>query len=364
MSTELDRLQTQMKRLSTELASAKRTIAEVRSNAARSRILTAATVGVVSVLLTSANFTLSAPPVGIPSTQEGVVLDLTRRVTALEQGKHRVTAPFEVVDSGGKQILGVGKFEGGQGISVLGPNGAEAVIVAVDGTIGIQLESGDKKAYLTPEKFTIEKGEEKLVAWANNLELREGEDKFALLNADAIGLVDSDESTTLASSGIELKTGGNMSAELARSSGKEAALRIFKDGKIVAGVGINEFGKGALKVGDGGKIAAAVQANADGTGSIDVFGANGTSVAGISSDGGHGLVAVRNAGGTPIAYLTQSSAGDGGNVTVSLNSGFGVFSAGAAQDGAGEACVNRKTQAGTARLACLGLGLPSAGMGK
>lgn len=54
MSTELDRIQTQLERLATELASAKRTIDEVRAKAARSRVLTAATVGVVSMLLTTA----------------------------------------------------------------------------------------------------------------------------------------------------------------------------------------------------------------------------------------------------------------------------------------------------------------------
>jgi hypothetical protein len=74
--------------------------------------------------------------------------------------------------------------------------------------------------------------------------------------------------------------------------------------------------------------------------------------------------AVYNSGGTAVASLGLSSGNDGGNVTVRLNSGFGVFSAGAAQDGAGEACVSRRTQAGTDRVACVGLGSPSAGTGK
>lgn len=80
-------------------------------------------------------------------------------------------------------------------------------------------------------------------------------------------------------------------------------------------------------------------------------------------DEGRGLIAVFN-NQTPVAYMTRSSGSDGGNVTVALNDGSGVFSAGAAQDGADEACVYRRTQAGTERNACVGLGLPSAGMGK
>lgn len=67
---------------------------------------------------------------------------------------------------------------------------------------------------------------------------------------------------------------------------------------------------------------------------------------------------------TPVAYLTRSSAGDGGNVTTSLNNGFGVFSAGAAQDGGGEACLNRVTGGGQQRRSCLGIELPSMGLGK
>ncbi len=67
---------------------------------------------------------------------------------------------------------------------------------------------------------------------------------------------------------------------------------------------------------------------------------------------------------TPVAYLTRSSAGDGGNLTTSLNNGFGVFSAGAAQDGGGEACLNRVTGGGQQRRSCLGIELPSMGLGK
>lgn len=68
--------------------------------------------------------------------------------------------------------------------------------------------------------------------------------------------------------------------------------------------------------------------------------------------------------GTAVAYLTRSSGGDGGNLTTSLNNGFGVFSAGAAQDGGGEACLNRVTGGGQKRRSCLGIELPSMGLGK
>ena len=139
------------------------------------------------------------------------------------------------------------------------------------------------------------------------------------------------------------------------------ALRVYKDGtRFVTGIGQAAGGSGLVVVMDeSGQTAAVMNGLSK---SVSVYDGE-NAVASMVGESRGGTIAVYN-GKTPIAYLTRSTAGDGGNVTVSLNNGFGVFSAGAAQDGAGEACVNRRTQAGTARPACLGLGLPSAGMGK
>jgi hypothetical protein len=141
------------------------------------------------------------------------------------------------------------------------------------------------------------------------------------------------------------------------------ALRIFGNGDMpVAVVGMNETGGRVGIASSGGDVAASMIVAPSGGGGVYAI-SGGQPVAGIVAEERTGVVAVYNEG-TAVAYLNRSSGGDGGNVTTTLNDGSGVFSAGAAQDGAGEACVNRKTQAGTERIACLGRGLPSAGMGK
>lgn len=138
------------------------------------------------------------------------------------------------------------------------------------------------------------------------------------------------------------------------------ALRVYKDGgPFVAGIGQAQNGAGLAIVMDAsGEIAA----NMSGDRRVAVY-KDGVALAALLAEDRGGTVAVFK-GTTPVAYLTQSSAGDGGNVTTALNSGFGVFSAGAAQDGGGEACVNRVTGGGLQRNACLGIELPSMGLGK
>jgi hypothetical protein len=160
---------------------------------------------------------------------------------------------------------------------------------------------------------------------------------------------------------VSSTSGNGAHVTIGAGSGGNYALRVFKDGStFVAGIGQSTVGSGlAIVMDSNGEIAA----NMNGMDHRVTVYHGGQSVAGMVGEARGGTIAVYE-GSHAIAYLTKSSAGDGGNVTVSLNSGVGVFSAGAAQDGAGEACVSRKTQAGTGRVACLGLGLPSAGMGK
>ena len=74
---------------------------------------------------------------------------------------------------------------------------------------------------------------------------------------------------------------------------------------------------------------------------------------------GTGPATASRCSGVPIATLSQSSHGNGGNVTASDGGGNGVFSAGAASDGGGEACVVRDNGKGF----CLGIGLPGMGSG-
>jgi len=139
------------------------------------------------------------------------------------------------------------------------------------------------------------------------------------------------------------------------------AVRVHENGEaFVAGVGQSRDGTGLVVVMDAqGELVANMSA---GSRSISVFdGAQ--AAASLALDEKGGTVAVYQ-GSQAVAYLTRSSHGNGGNLTLADGTGFGVFSAGSAADGGGEACLNRVTGGGKQRNACLGVELPSMGLGK
>lgn len=137
------------------------------------------------------------------------------------------------------------------------------------------------------------------------------------------------------------------------------AVRVHKNGGgLVAGIGQSLTGAGIVLVTNGSEVAAVMDGQDK---KISVFD-GGHAAASLSADKG-GTVAVY-VGTQAVAYLTRSSHGGGGNLTLSDTAGFGVFSAGAASDGGGEACLNRVTGGGQHRNLCLGVELPSMGLGK
>jgi hypothetical protein len=138
------------------------------------------------------------------------------------------------------------------------------------------------------------------------------------------------------------------------------AVRVYKNGgSFVAGVGQARGGTGLVAVMDEGELAAIMSAELR---SVSVF-ENENAAASLFVDDNGGTVAVYQ-GAEPVAYLTRSSHGNGGNLTLADGKGFGVFSAGSASDGGGEACLNRVTGGGQQRNVCLGVELPSMGLGK
>jgi hypothetical protein len=160
---------------------------------------------------------------------------------------------------------------------------------------------------------------------------------------------------------VSSTTGNGARVTIGAGQAGNYAVRVHKDGgPFVAGIGQSTAGAGLAIVMDGsGNIAA----NMNGSDRRIAVYKDGSSVAGMVAEDRGGTIAVYE-GMHAIAYLTKSTAGDGGNVTTALNNGEGVFSAGAAQDGGGEACVNRVTGGGQKRGACLGIELPSMGLGK
>lgn len=138
-------------------------------------------------------------------------------------------------------------------------------------------------------------------------------------------------------------------------------VRVYKDGNtFVAGVGQARGGAGLVAVmDDDGSLVASMSARDR---SVSVYQGDQAAASLVLDDSG-GTVAIYQ-GTQAVAYLTRSSHGNGGNVTLTDGKGFGVFSAGAASDGGGEACLNRVTGGGKQRNVCLGIELPSMGLGK
>lgn len=138
-------------------------------------------------------------------------------------------------------------------------------------------------------------------------------------------------------------------------------VRVFRDGKtFVAGLGQARDGAGVVVVmDDAGELAANLNGSAR---RISVFQGE-HAAASMTAEQRGGTLAVYD-GTQAVAYLTRSSHGKGGNLTLATSAGFGVFSAGAASDGGGEACLNRVTGGGQQRNVCLGVELPSMGLGK
>lgn len=266
------------------------------------------------------------------------------------------------------------------GASVSQAASAIPVCVAKDGTmriVGAQTScpAGQKRRLFAEFESDAKKAEDKATR-ALEQKIAELNARIAAMEARQPQTVTSEEGVTRVSAPFEVVgSDGTVILRVATQaaspngarvtigggSANNYALRVFKGNQLIAGWGESTTGGGLGIVMDNSGQAAV---NIDGPErAVKVF-KNNQLAAGISAPSTGGIVAVYAPGGQPIAFLTRSSGGDGGNVTTALNNGFGVFSAGAAQDGGGEACVSRITQAGTPRLACVGLGLPSAGMGK
>ncbi len=160
---------------------------------------------------------------------------------------------------------------------------------------------------------------------------------------------------------VSSTSGQGAQVTIGAGDGGNYAVRVHKDGgSFVAGVGQARGGSGLVTVmDDNGKIVASMSARDH---SVSVY-KDDKAAASLVLDERGGTVAVYQ-DAQAVAYLTRSSHGNGGNLTLSDGTGFGVFSAGAASDGGGEACLNRVTGGGKQRNVCLGIELPSMGLGK
>lgn len=151
------------------------------------------------------------------------------------------------------------------------------------------------------------------------------------------------------------------------STGNNMAVRVHNNsGAFVAGLGQAAGGPtGVVAAANGeGKTTVMLSGRDHGLSVFDAD-ASGESagIFGKRSNSDVPLVVLYGKKSEAVAFLTYGTNG-GGNLTLANDDGFGVFSAGSAGDGGGEACLNRVTGGGKQRNVCLGVELPSMGLGK
>lgn len=134
--------------------------------------------------------------------------------------------------------------------------------------------------------------------------------------------------------------GGERVADLGAPSGRNAGLRFFTGGNLIAGIGISNAGNGLMVTNQpDGTSAITVGGTGEGHAAVDVH-QGGKLAASINTRdlGGSGLVAVYNSGGSGVAYLSEGSGG--GIFSATDAAGNEVFGAGF-NGSAGVACIRR-----------------------
>ncbi|GFE83585.1 hypothetical protein GCM10011487_55850 [Steroidobacter agaridevorans] len=272
-------------------------------------------------------------------------------------------------------IVGASAYAGGDPIPVcVGPGGAMRLI-----EMKVTCKAGEQKKLFAEWEAELDEPPEEEDARMENMQkqLQEMTKRLAALekNSDNRG---SSQAATRITAPFEVvgRTGKvilRVADKVSSTSGEGAqvtigagdagnyGVRVYKDGAtFVAGVGQARGGAGLVAVMDeNGSLVASMSARDR---SVSVYEGDKAAASLVLDDTG-GTVAIYQ-GSQAVAYLTRSSHGNGGNVTLTDGKGFGVFSAGAASDGGGEACLNRVTGGGKQRNVCLGIELPSMGLGK
>jgi hypothetical protein len=161
---------------------------------------------------------------------------------------------------------------------------------------------------------------------------------------------------------MQILANGRAAVEMGFGPRGNARMAVLTPGGVPAAVmGVGPEGIAAVQVyTKGGQLSAALQGDGAGGATVGVSrdGRNFLAALGLGDKGGS--VVVRNDAAAAVAALQLGSNGTGGNVTLYDAAGRGVFSAGNATGGWGEACVTRQT----GRTHCLGIGLPGMGVGR
>jgi hypothetical protein len=151
--------------------------------------------------------------------------------------------------------------------------------------------------------------------------------------------------------GLQVANNGKVIASLGVPEGRGVGLRFYKEDKQFVALAAKPDGGAALHIGNGTQNGIEADVDSSGSGTLNVIGDGGVNAIALNSK--ERRVITYNAAGDATTALGKSDKHNGGNITTYSSAG-GVFSAGAATDGGGEACVIRQDN----KTHCLGVGLP------
>ncbi len=338
MEDQILELKSQFARLEKELEAARLEVADLREQrwSRRSlRILSA--VGVVLTVLAVA---------------EVAGIDIGQTQTSSKTTK--LQAPFEVVDGNGKPILrvvdGEKKF---RGLLAMGSRGTPVVLIGEhsesnSGAVSVLGDEGQGYAELSI-------GDDIGAVVIGSSQARPPLGYFG--SANAVNKLPGVGEESVRREGVALRLqeeDGTAVAELSNSpaagdKGAGMSLKIRnKEGKVVAGLGVNPDGGGggALKIGDSKGVVLASMVATQKAGRVNVFeSAGGTAVADMGAeDDGRGFVRVSSTKQGEAASLSVGTA-NGGIVQVRNPAGFGVILGISGENPKGDICaVGKKGQ--------------------
>jgi hypothetical protein len=258
-----------------------------------------------------------------------LLYNLVQRVTALEN-RNTVRAPFTVNDSQGSVLFSVTE-QGFRGARVFDTGVARVSLEATS--------QGGKVAALAPDNGEaalsgVEKETEVYATGPNG-------GKAARIAGSSEGGV------------VAVGSQGGRMAVISAHKGP-IGLRFYattSEDKSLGGIGILNDGSTAVSLRSASGDQTVSLGSDSGHGHIQVFD-KGTLRAEMEANA-KGQVSVRNSTGNAVAFLTESSQGEGGNITLADPSGNGIVSAGYSASDQGDICLDRKQH-----LYCVGINLP------
>ena len=292
------------------------------------------------------------------AAQEGIVLNADKRTVAIkgsgnlqmvidgekgyavQMGENKVATLGYKSGSGNPGELMIFSGSGAPLLQATGDGSGAQVIIGDESTPHIKMDTSNGQAEIAAE--TGDQNSISMIAAPGVAHLRADTEGFAVSFGKLDGQI-----------GMIIEQGNRLMAEFSKPNDRNAAtVRVYgAGGNIVAGMGGQSGDPETGLIVAGGPKGQAMLTGAGWMGLKD-----GDQLKVVASAPDRSF-AIYDEG--PEYILTLGPGKGGGNITTYTKAGLGVFSAGAAADGGGEACVLRHGE----KLHCLGVGLPLMGGG-